>query len=249
MRSGDLFEDRPQRYSVFPTYAVQISDDEWSVHGSTVADAQLSDAAELFEIESGVRDEQVTVRRTLMDTEDNARAILEESGVRSFLRTDMIDLIADVRVMNVPRTWEGYEPGPYAEWEAFDVTIGLWRSIGRFSTQPGIRRGIAIGEDGRRLATRHFWRHADGWSPITNDDADSWVLRLSHERGMPCTAHYESARQLLTLSSRVPYSTWVALTYLGRRVATNGSSVEAQGVDVEIARLIAERHALLLEVS
>jgi hypothetical protein len=51
------------------------------------------------------------------------------------------------------------------------------------------------------------------------------------------------------LSCRVPYSTWVALTYLGRHVTTIGTGIEVQGVDAEVARLLAERHALSLEIS
>lgn len=246
LRSGDLFEPRPQIYSALPPYAVQVSSDEWAVHGSTEVDIALGNSPELYEINASILEGNVLVRRILVAARDDALAAFAEVGVSIFERDDVLELIPDVRMIALPRPWEGFEPGPYAEWESFDARTGLWRPISRIALMAGLCRGIAMDAEGKRLVTRYFWRHDNGWSPLTAEDADCWVLRLASQADHPVPVSYDEVQSVMTIGGRVPYPTFVALKYLAKRVTPRGSEVVAEGIDKEAVELIRDRLLLAM---
>jgi hypothetical protein len=245
LHEGHLFEVRERTYSALPPYAVEREPDEWLVLGDSRVDQRLVHDG-LFEVRSRLVATEVVLERLLVAPYSEALHTLESANVRIFRRGDLVELLPDIHLLAAPIPWEGFEPGTFARWDVC-TTSGSWQRIeSRFDVDEGLCRGVALDTDGAVLATKYFFAHEDGWSPLTSDDALLWELKVLSRGSHKPRAIYADAS--LSLPCRLPYQGYVALRFLSRGIHVNGSEIVANGVAFNVAKVLCERLGLELEL-
>jgi hypothetical protein len=81
---------------------------------------------------------------------------------------------------------------------------------------------------------------------LTTDDALLWTLKLERDAGRSIRAEY--AGSSLAIPSRLPYQAHVALRYLALEVHKERDGLRAVGLELNVARELAERLGLMLVV-
>jgi len=239
--AGHIFEAAENRFRALPPYAVQRADDEWLLLGDVSPDGRIAEKC-LFEVRTSVKP-AVSLERLAVVPGANAEAILACEGIRLFGRADLLNLVPDIREMYSPLVWEGFEPSAFGRWEVLDPA-GSWRGVPGRPDQAGLCRGVVVDNQGNTLATRYFWRHDDGWSPLSSDDAIMWVLKLTDQVRINGPATFRDST--LEVPVRLPYRAFTALRYLAKAVITHDGRIRAEGIDEKVASQIVDRLGLSL---
>jgi len=158
---------------------------------------------------------------------------------------ELLVLIPNVVSLSMPLVWTGFEPSPFARWETLDER-GRWLASESRPRVTGVCRGCAEDQEGRTISVRYFYRHPDGWSPITADDACVWSLKAASTAGQPYVAEYGTPGRILRFRTRIPYAAYVALRFLGSQIKSEDGVPVVSGIDVEHARIACNRLALRL---
>lgn len=245
LRGGHLFEVTDSVYMSLPSYAIQTDHSEWAILGDARIDPTLRARGLEVDVRCDVQDSSVVLERSIAGSSERMVSLLGVLGTRVFSREDLLTLIPDMKSISAPIPWEGFQPSPFARWEALDAT-GRWSVVESHSTLTGPCRGRALDEDGRTIATKYFYRHPDGWSPMTTDEARVWTLNAAASVGCPYAGRYQIDSKTLTLDVLLPYSAYLALRFLGTGIHTYEGDLVVHGLEADHARLLCERLAINL---
>lgn len=248
LRNGDIYEVRGGFYSALPSYAIQRNTEEWVILGDARVDHLLRKEAPVFEVTSHVRTNEVTIERLLLATDGEAERIFHITGTRAFQLAELVELIPDTKSLSVPKVWPNYLPGSYPRWQRLNER-GCWGSMEpEAGTLQGFCRGLITDSKGRIISARYFFRHKDGWSPITYEEASLWVFKLAAMAGEPYLARYLASKQILIMPVGLPYTAYVVLKYLGHRRVVRGDKCIVEGIDYDIAQTVCQRLDIRLSV-
>lgn len=246
LRKGDLYKVRDRLYAALPPYAIQRDAEEWIILGDTKVDRFIGEMSPIFEIQSSVGEDFVHLERILMATYEDSVVLFERAGIRPFGKDDLLALIPDIESIVEPIPWPGLEPPAFAIWEWLDNNCQWTKLESRANTPVGLCRGSAADKDGRIMFVRYFFRHRDGWSPLTDDEASLWVLKVADSHGRPFVADYKKADKKLRLSARVPNVAYLALRILGRGRSMEDGRLVVNGIDYAFAENICKKLAIKL---
>ena len=215
-RDGQIFEIKPNIYSALPPYAIQKNLEEWHIFGDARIDTFLKETVPVFQINfpSQISDE-MRLERVLLVESVNENQLFESTGIKPFRKIDLVDLFQEAEAVVEPQVWPGYEPSPCDYWEEL-INGQSWQKVKScFEIGVGLCRGINVDQKNNPLFERYYFRHKDGWSPLTLDEARLWIFRLRREAGAPFQAFYYSDDKFLILPFGLPYSAYLALRFLG----------------------------------
>lgn len=248
LRSGHIYEVRGGFYSALPSYAVQRDLEEWVILGDARVDHALRKQAPVFEVRSHARINEVNLERLLLATREDAEKVFQVTGTRAFQLTELLELIPDAKSLSVPKAWPNYVPGSYLRWQALDKQ-GRWESMESESDiVQGICRGLISDSEGKVISARYFFRHRDGWSPITSEEANLWVFKLADTAGEPYSAQFLTSKKVLVMPVGLPYTAYFVLKYLGHRGVVRGDQFVVEGVDYSVAQTVCQRLHIRLGV-
>lgn len=248
LKSGNIYKIGDRVYAPFPPYAVQRDSEEWIILGDSRIDRFLAQSGGLFEVQSNIDKDRAYLERLLLITPDHSSTVFQLAGIRSYTREDMLALVPEVKLLTAPITWPGFEPSAYTKWEALDSNCCWIELQSRTITPEGLCRGSAVDQNSKIIFVRYFFKHQDGWSPLTSDEASLWVLKTAASIGKPYTAEYSESSNCLRLPVRIPYSAYVALRLLGHAIAVEDGTLTAKDVDSHTSRTICEKLAIRLAV-
>lgn len=241
LRDGHIYETRGGSYSALPSYAIQRKSGEWLILGDARADQIVRREACELEVTSQAEVGEVVLERLLTATDEDARRVLRVSSTRVFDLTELVRILPDTKLVSTPKVWPGYMPATYAGWQTLNE-LGRWGTvIPDTESHIGLCRGLIMDSDGRIRTARHFFRHSDGWSPITYEEASLWVFRLAAEAGKPYSARYSSSKKGLVLPIGLPYIAYTVLRLLGQGRTVNGDKCVFEGIDDSIARIVCQK--------
>lgn len=241
LRTGDIYEVRGGFYSALPSYAIQRNMEEWVILGDTRIDHVLKKEAPVFQVTSHTRASEVAIERLLLTTDEEAKRIFHVTGTRTFQLAELVDLIPDAKSLSVPKVWPNYLPGSYSRWQRLNEG-GRWESTeSETDVLQGFCRGLITDGDGRIISARYFFRHKDGWSPITYEEASLWVFKLAALAAEPYSAQYLAGKRVLIMPIGLPYTAYVVLKYLGRKRVVRGDKCIVEGIDYNIAQTVCQR--------
>ena len=241
LRNGDIYEVRGGSYSALPSYGIQRNKEEWVILGDARVDHILKKEAPVFEVRSQAKTSEVTIERLLLATDDEVERIFNVTGTRSFQLADLVGLIPDTKSLSVPKVWPDYLPTAYPKWQRLNEQ-GCWESMEpETETRQYLCRGLVTDSEGRIITARYFFRHKDGWSPITYEEASLWVFKLAAMAGEPPSAQYLASKQRLTMPVGLPYTAYVVLKYLGQKRVVRGDKCIVEGIDYNIAQTVCQR--------
>jgi len=246
LRAGHIFEIGNLRYGAFPPYAIQRAEDEWLILGNVISDRILANA-DLFEIRAAVSGE-VGLERLLVVPSVNAERLLTEAHVKAFSRHALMELVPDLSTLAEPLVWDGFEPGPFARWERMNER-GFWeQDTSRPDSHQGPCRGLALDANDRLLAVKNFWRHRDGWSPMTREESLLWEFKRARAAGYPRQVSYSVSLSQMEIRFRLPYAAFVALRYLSQ-VLVSGALIQAKAIDLHTAEEFSRRLGFVITPS
>ena len=197
--------------------------------------------APVFEVRSQAKTSEVTIERLLLATDDEVERIFNVTGTRTFQLADLVGLIPDTKSLSVPKVWPDYLPTAYPKWQRLNEQ-GCWESMEpETETRQYLCRGLVTDSEGRIITARYFFRHKDGWSPITYEEASLWVFKLAAMAGEPPSAQYLASKQRLTMPVGLPYTAYVVLKYLGQKRVVRGDKCIVEGIDYNIAQTVCQR--------
>lgn len=241
LRNGHIYEVRGGFYSALPPYAIQRNMEEWAILGDARVDYLLKKEAPVFEVTSHARTSEVTIERLLLTTDEEAERIFHVTGIRAFQLAELVELIPDTKSLSVPNVWPNYLPTSYPTWQRLNEG-GCWESTESGVNMPqGFCRGLITDSEDRIISVRYFFRHKDGWSPITYEEASLWVFKLAATAGEPYSAQYLARKQVLILPVGLPYTAYVVLKYLGHKRVVRGDKCIVEGIDYNIAQTVCQR--------
>lgn len=245
---GHSFESRSGFYSSLPPYCIQKDVEEWLIMGDPRVDSLIASRAPHFEIRCEMTDTAITLERLALAGTSEATEMLALSGVRAFRQNDLIDLVPDSQYLTEPMPWSDFEPSPSDEWEILSDS-GHWQSVESPLDVPrGLCRSINVDEQGHAVATRHYFRHRVGWSPITTDEARLWSIRRATAADKNHAAVLDTQSDTLTFPQEIPYAAFVAVRHLSKHIETKGGMITAVGIAPEAAILVCRKLGLRLIV-
>ena len=241
LQGGHIYEVTGGHYRALPPYAVQRDSEEWAVLGDARVDRLLAKESPVFEVRSHISLKGLWLERVLLAPPYDASRLFEAAGLRSFPRRDLLNLIPDIESLTVPVPWPGFEPSPYPNWEFLNER-GRWIVA---QSQSSIPRGVCRGsthqeEDGRAWA-RYFFRHENGWSPLTQDEARLWALREAVSRRDPYSARFAKATRALRLPRDIPQPAYVALRHMGHQCVVADDELIVEEIDFEVAMTLCQK--------
>ncbi len=238
LQQGHLFEVRDGIVRAFPAYAVQREDWMWEVFGDARVDRFLSENKLIdFDFESKMRGSEITIQRLVLAEPEDGRSLLEGAGVRTFSGGDLAESVPAVSNLAEPLPWPSFTPSTFARWENYSGS-GEWIGIPSTAEAVGLCRGIAEDPDGGVLAVRYFFKHLEGWSPITEEEGLLWMFKLAADGGSPFVARFDSAARRLEVPFRVPFSAYMALKFLSASLERRDGVLLATGVDTNAVRAV-----------
>jgi hypothetical protein len=244
LRGGDIYRIGDRAYAPFPRYAVQRGDDEWIIIGDCIGDNLLARSGYRYEIHSTVDGDTVFLERVLMVPPEESLSVLKSTGIRVYKLEDLLELVPDVRLLVIPLPWPNLQPGAFVKWEALRPD-GHWIEVQSQTEAPeGLCRGSATDQQDRIVFVRYFFRHRDGWSPLTADEALLWALKTAAASGEPRVAEYLVSSECLCLPARIPYSAYVVVRFLGDCITVTRDTIEVNGIDYDISKAICEKLGL-----
>jgi hypothetical protein len=241
LRNGHIYEVRGGSYSALPSYGIQRKKEEWVILGDARADHLLKKEAPVFEVRSQTKTSEVTIERLLLATDEEAERIFRITGTRAFQLAELVELIPDTKSLSVPKVWPNYLPTSYPRWQGLNEQ-GCWEFMEpEAQTRQGLCRGLVTDSEGKIIAARYFFRHTDGWSPITYEEASLWVFKLAAATGESYSGRYLAHKQVLILPVGLPYTAYVVLKYLGDKRVVRGDKCIVEGIDYSIAQTVCQR--------
>ena len=240
--SGNIYESKGGFFSILPPYCVQKGIEDWVVLGDARIDQILSSNALAFEITSRANiSGEIFLERMLLSTKDDAINLFKILGIRLFQNHELLNLVPDIEGLQIPIPWPGYDPGSYSRWEVLNEN-GVWEEI-EYSVnfKPGIYKGVNTDRSGKVVFEKYFYKHKNGWSPITSDEANLWLFRLAYQANKSYCSYYSTAEAKLKLPFRVPYSAYVALQYLGQKRNILNNQIIVEGIDYQSASIICQK--------
>lgn len=241
LRNGHIYEVRGGFYSALPSYAIQRNSGEWVILGDARVDYLLKEEAADLKITSQTGTNEITIERLLFANDREAERIFNIAGTRAFHLADLVGLIPDTESLAVPAVWPNYLPTPYPDWQRLNE-YGRWESMEQEAeTSQCLCRGLVTNSEGRITKTRYFFRHRDGWSPITYDEGSLWVFKLAALAGEPYSGRYLAGKQALILPVGLPYTAYVVLKYLGNKSVVKGDKCIVEGIDYNVAQTVCQR--------
>lgn len=248
LKSGQIYEVRGGFYLALPSYAVQRGLEEWVILGDARVDHIFRKEALVFEVTSHAKTNVVTLERLLLATPEDADRIFQVTGTRAFQLTELVELIPDAESLSVPKAWPNYVLSSYLSWQVLDRR-GRWESIKSESDiAEGLCRRLITNSEGKVVSTRYFFRHKDGWSPITSEEAYLWVFKLAAMAGDPYLANFLTGKNVLTMPVRLPYTAYFVLKFLGHKGMVRGDKFVVEGVDCNIAQSVCQKLCIRLGV-
>lgn len=246
LRNGHIYEVRGGFYSALPPYAIQRKSGEWVILGDARVDYLLKEETADFKITSLIGMSEVMIERLLFATDIEAERIFNITGTRTFNLADLVGLIPDTESLVVPAIWPNYLPTPYPDWQRLNE-YGQWESM----EQSGERsqclcRGLLTNIEGRITRMRYFFRHRDGWSPITYEEGSQWVFKLAASAGKPYSGRYLTGKQSLILPVGLPHTAYMVLRYLGNKCSVKGDKCIVEGIDYNVAQTVCQRLGIKL---
>ena len=88
---------------------------------------------------------------------------------------------------------------------------------------------------------RHYYRHKNGWSPQTADDAVIWKLRKAKSDGQPYQAEYSTRTNTLKIPFRIPRSGFLALKFLGQHAHYEKGGLVIEGIDFRLSERLCNK--------
>jgi hypothetical protein len=241
LRSGDIYEVRGGSYSALPSYAIQRSKEEWVILGDARVDHILQKEAQIFEITSNATTDEVTLERLLLASHEEAERLFTATKTRAFQSTELVELVPDTESLSVPKVWPNYLPTSYPRWQRLNKR-GSWVPMETNDTViQGLCRGLVLDGEDRIISAKYFFRHEDGWSPVTYEEASLWAFKSAAVAGKPYTARYVESKQTLTVPVGLPYTAYVVLKYLGHKRVVRGDSCVIEGIDYNVAETICQK--------
>jgi len=241
LRNGHIYEVRGGFYSALPSYAIQRNSGEWVILGDARVDYLLKEEAANFRITSQTGMREVTIERLLLATDEESGRIFRITGTRAFQLAELVDLIPDTKSLSVPKVWPNYPPPSHQRWQRLNEQ-GSWEFMEpEAETHQGLCRGLITDSEGKIITARHFFRHKDGWSPITYEEASLWVFKLAATAGEPYSGRYLVSKQVLILPVGLPYTAYVVLKYLGHRRIVRDDKCIVEGIDYNVAQTVCQR--------
>jgi hypothetical protein len=241
LRDGHIYEARGGLYSALPSYAVQRSPEEWVILGDVRVDRIFREEASGFQVVSQAAPDGVTIERLLLAADEESKRVFGITGTRVFQLAELVDLIPHTRSLRIPSIWPNYLLTSYPRWEGLNEQ-GRWESVRpEAEGHHGLCRGLITDSNGRVVPARYFFRHEDGWSPVTYEEASLWVFKLAAAAGQPYSGSYIVPKQRLRLPIGLPNTAYVVLRFLGRKRTTRGDECIVEGIDYDIAQTICQR--------
>jgi len=241
LRNGDIYEVRGGSYSALPSYAIQRKEEEWVILGDARIDNILKEETRTFEIASNVTTDEVILERLLFASCEEAKRLFTITKTRAFQSTQLVELVPDTESLSIPKVWPNYLPTSYPRWQRLDKR-GFWVPMEiKDAVTQGICRGLIVDAEDRVISAKHFFRHENGWSPITYEEASLWVFKSAALAGKPYAARYIESKQTLKMPVGLPYTAYVVLKYLGHKRVVRGDSCVVEGIEYGIAQTICQK--------
>lgn len=241
LRDGHVYEVRGGVYSALPSYAIERKSGGWVILGDARVDYLLREEAADFRITSRIGMREATIERLLFANDREAERIFNITRTRAFQVADLVKLMPDTESLVVPAIWPDYLPTPYADWQRLNE-YGQWESMEQEAeTSQCLCRGLVTNSEGRVTKSRYFFRHRDGWSPITYEEGSQWGFKLAALAGKPYSGRYLIGKQTLILPVGLPHTAFVVLKYLGNRSAVKGDKCIVEGIDYNVAQTVCKR--------
>lgn len=241
LRSGHIYEVRGGFYSALPSYAIQRNPEEWMILGDARVDSLLKREAVDFRVTDQAAMGEAMIERRLLASDGESRRVFHLTRTRTFDPDELVGLVPDTRSLGTPKVWPDYGSPSHRVWQKLNQE-GSWEPAElENETHQTLCRGLITDRAGNAIGARYFFRHTDGWSPITYDEASLWVFKLAAKIGSPYTGRYLTHRQVLMLPVGLPYAAYVVLGFLGHTRTVKGDRVIVEGIGYDIAQTICER--------
>lgn len=241
LRNGHIYEVRGGFYSALPSYAIQRNSGEWVILGDARIDYLLKEEAADFKITSQTGMSEVTIERLLLATDEESGRIFYITGTRAFQLAELVDLIPDTKSLSIPKVWPDYPPPSHQRWQRLNEQ-GSWEFMEpEAETHQSLCRGLVTDREGEVIGARYFFRHKDGWSPITYEEASLWVFKLAATTGEPYSGRYLAHKQVLILPVGLPHTAYVVLKFLGHKRMARGDKCTVEGIEYNIAQTVCQK--------
>ena len=246
-RDGQIYEIKPNVYSALPPYAIQKNLEEWHVFGDARVDISLMEKVPVFQINHPDEyTDGMILERLLLIESISEEQLFESMGIKPFRKNNLIDLFQDAEAIIEPEVWPGYEPSPCDYWEELNQGKNWQRVKSYFEIEDGLCRGINVDRKGNIVFEKYYFRHKEGWSPLTLDEARLWIFRIRSEVGNPYQSLYYYDDKSLILPFELPSSAYLALRYLGDATRVRGNKLVIENIDNNVAQIICKRMCLEL---
>jgi hypothetical protein len=249
LMTGHIYKARSGVYAAFPTYAVQRDEEEWRILGDARVDTYLKTAGPVLEITCTLNNGILTLERQLLATYDEARRLFEAKGITLFDTNKLLKAIPDTEQINAPTPLQDFVPSPYQRWDCLDDK-GRWEQ----QASPGIdqkeclTQGLMLNDEGEVVRREYFFRHVNGWSPLTRDEASLLMFKTAEEAGHPYHAQYNVSDNRLSLPLGLPYSAYVALQYIGNKFYVRNNMLNIEGIDQDVSSIICRKLSIRLDL-